>query len=471
MRIVLLGAPGSGKGTQAKRLAEKYKIPQISTGDLLRAAVEANSPLGIQAKAAMDAGQFVSDSIVLGMIKERLTNPDTENGFILDGFPRNLIQAEALDQMLNKINKPLQAAILIAVDFDVLIERITGRRTCVSCGQVYNIYTSPSKLDDRCDRCGGNLHRRSDDNEETIGNRLRIYEAQTTPLIAYYRNKNMLRTVQGTGDISDIYNELCKVVDELPEESIETMFQAPDIHIPQVEIKPRVVKTEPPQVVHHMEKAISETPPATQEVTESTRPTAVSEPEMLKAKKEPKPKPKKVVSAAAEVVNIPLQKIAEKTVNSTAIDAQTPPATVPAPKKTAAAKKKTTAKKAETRKKAVAKEKPATKKKTVTKKKPATKAAASKKKVAAKKTPAKKAVVKKKSAPKKAVTKKKAVPKKKAVVKKAVVKKKSAPKKKVVVKKKPIIKKAVAKTKAAPKKKPVVKKKSAAKKKAAKKKK
>ncbi len=158
MKIVLLGAPGSGKGTQAKLLTTKYGVPQISTGDLLRAAVKAESLLGLQARAAMDAGRLVSDEIVLAMIKERLAQPDAKNGFILDGFPRNIPQAEALDLMLDKLDQPLQSALLIDVDFDSLIQRMTGRRTCESCGQMYNIYTSPPKLDDQCDKCGGNLH-------------------------------------------------------------------------------------------------------------------------------------------------------------------------------------------------------------------------------------------------------------------------------------------------------------------------
>ncbi|TPW14646.1 MAG: adenylate kinase, partial [Halothiobacillaceae bacterium] len=205
MRIVLLGAPGSGKGTQAKLLVEKYSYPQISTGDLLRAAVTGGTSLGLQAKAAMDAGQLVSDEIVLGMIKERLSEPDAKEGFVLDGFPRNIPQAEALDKMLDKMHIPLQMALLVEVDFDALIQRLTGRRTCELCGQMYNIYLSPSKLDDRCDKCGGNLKHRADDNEETISNRLKVYEAQTEPLIAFYRSQNKLRVVQGVGEIPDIF--------------------------------------------------------------------------------------------------------------------------------------------------------------------------------------------------------------------------------------------------------------------------
>src|SRR3972149_6600004 len=219
MRLVLLGAPGSGKGTQAKKLIEKYRIPQISTGDLLRAAVKAGTLLGQQAKAAMDAGRLVSDEIVLGMIKERLSQSDAQKGFILDGFPRNIAQAEALDALLEKLKQPLQTALLIEVDLDTLIQRMTGRRTCESCGQMYNIYTSPSRLDDRCDKCGGNLRHRADDNEETIGNRLRVYEGQTAPLIDYYSDQGMLSTVQGIGDLTDIHKAVIKILANLPEKA------------------------------------------------------------------------------------------------------------------------------------------------------------------------------------------------------------------------------------------------------------
>lgn len=219
MRIVLLGAPGSGKGTQAKQMVDKYRVPQISTGDLLRAAVAANTPLGKKAKAAMEAGQLVSDDIVLGMIKERLSQPDAKKGFILDGFPRNIPQAQALDAMLTKMGQPLQLGLLIDVDFDVLMQRLTGRRTCESCGQMYNIYSSPPKIDGQCDKCGGELRHRADDNEETIGNRLRVYEAQTAPLIAYFRNQGKLRTVQGVGEISDIFAAVVKVLKDMPKEA------------------------------------------------------------------------------------------------------------------------------------------------------------------------------------------------------------------------------------------------------------
>jgi len=208
MRIVLLGAPGSGKGTQAKRLVEKYGIPQISTGDLLRAAVAEGTPLGMQAKAAMDAGELVSDQLVLGMIRERLSKPDTHKGFILDGFPRNIAQAEALDQLLQELQQPLQKAVHIKVSYESLMQRLTGRRTCESCGTLYNIYSSPPKQEGICDRCGGKLLHRADDNEETISRRLKVYEEQTKPLTSYYEFQHKLVVIPGEGEIEDIFNRL-----------------------------------------------------------------------------------------------------------------------------------------------------------------------------------------------------------------------------------------------------------------------
>src|SRR5690348_1286646 len=215
MRIVLLGAPGSGKGTQAKLLTEKYRIPHVSTGDLLRAALAAGTPLGLQAKAAMDAGQLVSDDLVLAIIRDRLKNPDAKKGFILDGFPRNIPQANALDGMLRNIGQPLDAAILMEVDFDILMQRLTGRRTCENCGAAYNVYTNPPRLEDQCDRCGGPLHHRADDNEETIGNRLRVYEGQTKPLIGYYRDQGRIETVDAVGDVKDILKRMIAVLDPI----------------------------------------------------------------------------------------------------------------------------------------------------------------------------------------------------------------------------------------------------------------
>ena len=213
MKLVLLGAPGAGKGTQAKKLIEKYGIPQISTGDLLRAAVAAGTPLGKEAKSYMDKGELVPDSVVLGMVEERLKQNDCKNGYILDGFPRNTAQAETLDKMLSSLNMPLDAALSVDVPFEDLMKRLTGRRTCKSCGQMYNIYFGPPKKEGLCDKCNGELFQRDDDKEETIKKRLEVYSAQTAPLIDYYKKKGLLKTVVGVGSIDDIFNKVCTVLE------------------------------------------------------------------------------------------------------------------------------------------------------------------------------------------------------------------------------------------------------------------
>jgi adenylate kinase len=215
MRLVFLGAPGAGKGTQAKKLVEKYGIPQISTGDLLRAAVAEGTALGKEAKSYMDRGELVPDQVVLGMVKERLSKDDCKKGFILDGFPRNVPQAEALDKMLAEMNIPLDLALNVDVPFEDLMKRLTGRRTCKSCGQMYNIYYSPSKVEGKCDKCGGELFQRDDDKEETIKKRLDVYKAQTEPLIDYYSKKGILKSVSGTGSIDEIFNSICAILDKI----------------------------------------------------------------------------------------------------------------------------------------------------------------------------------------------------------------------------------------------------------------
>jgi adenylate kinase len=215
MRTVLLGAPGSGKGTQGVVLSKKYNIPQISTGDLLRAAVSAGSDLGQKAKSAMDAGALVSDDIVIGLIRERISQPDATEGYILDGFPRNIPQAQALDGMLDDLNQPLQGVVLLDVAFEELSQRLTGRRTCKDCGAIYNVHLSPTKVEGHCDNCNGELFQRADDNEETIGNRLNVYQEQTAPLVDYYQQQQKLHTLPGTGDVSAITEAIGAIFDAI----------------------------------------------------------------------------------------------------------------------------------------------------------------------------------------------------------------------------------------------------------------
>ncbi len=212
MRIVFLGAPGSGKGTQAKRLEADRNIPQISTGDMLRAAVAAGTRFGQQARDIMDAGKLVSDDIMLGIISERLAERDAEEGFILDGFPRTEKQAQDLEDLLDQLGKPLDAVIQMDVDFDILSKRLTGRRTCSLTGKLLNIHFSTQEELDACTDAGGELIQRDDDNAETIANRLDVYRQQTEPLIEYYRSRDRLKTVDADGSMDEVYERLLAVL-------------------------------------------------------------------------------------------------------------------------------------------------------------------------------------------------------------------------------------------------------------------
>ena len=208
MRIVLLGAPGSGKGTQAKILMSDKNIPQISTGDMLREAAASGTRFGLKAKSLMDAGNLVPDDVVLGIISERLTRPDAQEGFILDGFPRTTQQALDLEELLDQMGTPLDAAVLMDVDFDILMKRLTGRRTCSLTGKLLNIHFSSQEELDECINAGGELIQREDDNEETISNRLEVYRENTEPLIEYYRGRGTLLTVDAEGPVSEVYDRL-----------------------------------------------------------------------------------------------------------------------------------------------------------------------------------------------------------------------------------------------------------------------
>ena len=214
MRIVLLGAPGSGKGTQSQLLVKAYRVPQISTGDLLRQAVAARSELGLRAKTAMDSGKLVDDATVLGMIHERLDQPDAAAGFILDGFPRNIAQADALEKMLRGIDQPLEAVVLLNLDLGVLFKRLTGRRICEDCGQLFNVFTSPPDAASHLEKFGHlpRLTQRPDDKEEVIRKRLEVYDAQTKPLIDYYTAAGLLRVVEADAEMDAVFKSIQRAV-------------------------------------------------------------------------------------------------------------------------------------------------------------------------------------------------------------------------------------------------------------------
>ncbi|WP_305046119.1 adenylate kinase [Geoalkalibacter sp.] len=208
MKLILLGPPGAGKGTQAKMLMERFAIPQISTGDILRAAVANRTEMGIRAKEYMDAGALVPDQVVIGIVRDRLQEADCERGFILDGFPRTVPQADALRRELSLLGRELDAVVSLEVDVDVLVERLTGRRTCGGCGRGFHVRFDPPRVSGVCDACGGALVQRDDDREETIRQRLQVYAAQTAPLVDYYRGQKLLREVDGMAAMNEVQGQI-----------------------------------------------------------------------------------------------------------------------------------------------------------------------------------------------------------------------------------------------------------------------
>lgn len=208
MYILLMGPPGAGKGTQAERLIAKYGIPQISTGDMFRAAVKEQTPLGLEAKKYMDNGQLVPDAVTVGIVKERLAKDDCKKGFILDGFPRTTAQAVSLDAILRDLGIKLDGVINIAVPDEELIKRTSGRQICRSCGATYHVTFKPAKVANVCDKCGGELYQRDDDKPETVKKRLSVYAAQTKPLIDYYKNTNLYIEVDGQQDMDDVFADI-----------------------------------------------------------------------------------------------------------------------------------------------------------------------------------------------------------------------------------------------------------------------
>jgi adenylate kinase len=212
LKIVLLGPPGAGKGTQAKSICNRFGVPHISTGDIFRKHISEMSPLGIEAKKNIDKGQLVSDEITIELVEQRLMIDDAKDGFLLDGFPRTVVQAEALENFLKNKNQRLDTALLIDVPKDFIIERMSGRRVCTSCGASYHIKFNPPSLDGKCDICGSDIIQRKDDEEHTVRDRLNIYDLQTQPLIEYYKEKGLLSIVDGTQAINDVFKNICDIL-------------------------------------------------------------------------------------------------------------------------------------------------------------------------------------------------------------------------------------------------------------------
>ena len=212
MKIVLLGPPGAGKGTQAKSISNRYSIPHISTGDIFRKNISENTPLGVEAKGYIDNGKLVPDEVTINMVKDRLQQEDCKNGYLLDGFPRTVHQAEALQSFLSEINDKLDTALLIEVPSEFILERMTGRRVCLSCGASYHIKFNPTKVEGKCDVCGNEVVQRKDDKESTVKERLDVYEKQTRPLINFYKEKQLLSVVDGTKAINEVFDSICKIL-------------------------------------------------------------------------------------------------------------------------------------------------------------------------------------------------------------------------------------------------------------------
>ena len=214
LRVIFLGPPGAGKGTQAQALASEWGVPHVATGDMLREAVAAKTPLGLEAKRHMDSGGLVPDEVVIGLVGERLAQPDAKAGVVLDGFPRTVAQAEALDAQFARTGLSLDRVVYFNVSREELLRRLTGRRVCRGCGRTYHLVSAPPKVADKCDVCGGELYQRVDDREDTVATRLDVYQKQTSPLLEYYRGRNLLSEVAGEGSVSQVAEAIRKATNQ-----------------------------------------------------------------------------------------------------------------------------------------------------------------------------------------------------------------------------------------------------------------
>ena len=375
MRIVLLGAPGAGKRTQTKRIVEKYGIPAVCTGELLKNAVAKESSPGVQVKAAMDAGRSVTEEVVLELIRERLLQADAQNGFVLDGFPRNILQAITLDELMIEMGQPLEMALLIDIETDALMERLVGRRTCKSCGTQYNIYTDPTAVDDVCDLCGGQLRHRADDNEETISNRLHIYDHLASPLIRHYEKQQKLKRVEGFGEIDEVFSNICGIIDqhEPPAQlaspggvSAPTSLEATDLQpVPEEDPVKQLIPTGLEKIAED-----SSNNEAVRKFTGKKRTSDKSDPSSSKGVRRKKAKPTAKTSSAKKTVSRQSTGVKKSQIKTKIAKKLQKPA----------AKKKSVKKKTVGQKAAASNRKPVTKKKVVVKKPSAAKKTMAKRK-------------------------------------------------------------------------------------------
>ena len=403
MRIALIGAPGSGKGTQARLLAERYRIAHISTGDLLREAAKTDNNFDQEARKVMNQGQLVADDVVRNLLDERLRQRDTKRGFVIDGYPRNIPQAQSLDNLLGMIGRSLQIAVHTDVDSDMLVKRITGRLTCSECSQIYNKFFSPPAKQRKCDKCGGKLDSRKDDSEKVIVARVKVFKEATIPLITYYRAQHKLRTVSASALPDEIHENICAIVDlEIRPLEIESMVTAADS---MDEEQSTVIAGGQINKVQPNPEAVARKKALAQKKKQAAVKPAVSKTTTAKKKSA---KTSKITSKKAAAKKSAAKKPVAKEVTTKKATAKRPAAKKTTAKKSAAKKsasKKTVAKKS-------VKKKPATKKTTASKpvtkktvsKKPATKKATIKK-TTAKQVPAKKLATKKTAARKSAAKK------------------------------------------------------------------